>query len=342
MYDGKSVAIDQVIEHIGKDIYFRDVNDFIDRIKDMADIKDVELVRQNLYICFRDISLTWYIIVLIENEKRLIKLGEDVEKWTRVLHKRFRESSFVVMVAFNKERYIMKNVRRRRESMKYVHVIIRAAKVINMNVFFQIYHLYNGLNSELRRDLKKSADDIIMNVFLQDLEENKEIWWNIFRNGRHGVNIGYNTNRAANNFRFSDSYNNFSSNSSSAARSDGYDFFNSQMQFRQTQFSTTYQFQNRQNQINAYQSRQQQQRFQGGYQNQNQNQKFFYSSRASSFESQQSSSSVVNAESRNTFGFQSFYRFLQSNSNSVDDYRQSYQQEFQQGYQQNNASNRNF
>ena len=79
------------------------------------------------------------------------------------------------MAVFNKKRYIMKNARYRRKLMKYAHVITKTAKVINMNVFFQIYHLYNSLNFELRRDLKKLIDDITMNVFLQNMKKNKKI-----------------------------------------------------------------------------------------------------------------------------------------------------------------------
>ena len=135
MYDEKFVVIDQVIEHIEKNIYFRNVNDFIDRVKNITNIKNVELIRQNLYICFRDTTLTWYTTIFIENEKRLIKLNENVEEWTRVLHKRFKKLLFVVMIAFNKKRYIMKNARRWRKFMKYVYVIIKAAKIININVF---------------------------------------------------------------------------------------------------------------------------------------------------------------------------------------------------------------
>ena len=58
MYDEKFVIIESIIEHIEKNIYFRNVNDFIDRVKNMIDVKNVELIRQNLYICFRDIVLT--------------------------------------------------------------------------------------------------------------------------------------------------------------------------------------------------------------------------------------------------------------------------------------------
>ena len=45
MYDKKFVVIDEFIEHIDKNIYFRNVIYFIDRIKNMIEIKKVEIIR---------------------------------------------------------------------------------------------------------------------------------------------------------------------------------------------------------------------------------------------------------------------------------------------------------
>ena len=70
------------------------------------------------------------------------------------------------MTIITRERYIIKNVRRKRESMKYVDIITRAAKITNMTMFAQIYLIYNELNLEFRRDLNKSTKTIIMKIFL--------------------------------------------------------------------------------------------------------------------------------------------------------------------------------
>ena len=53
MYDGKSVITENLIEHIEKNIYFRDVHLFIERIKDMIVIKNAKMIRNNLYTCLR-------------------------------------------------------------------------------------------------------------------------------------------------------------------------------------------------------------------------------------------------------------------------------------------------
>ena len=55
MYDEKSIIIEKFIMHVEKNIYFRDVNDFIDRVKNITNVKNTKLIRQNFYICFRNI-----------------------------------------------------------------------------------------------------------------------------------------------------------------------------------------------------------------------------------------------------------------------------------------------
>ena len=208
-YDDKFVVIKEVMKHVDKNIYFRDVNDFINRVKNMINVKDVEFVRQNLYICFRETTMIWYIIVLIEKQKRFVKFDENVDEWVLVFRKRFKKFFFIVMIIIIKKRYIMKNARRKRKSLKYVHVITKTAKFTKMNIFFQICFIYNDINFEFRRDLSDSSKfHVIMNSFFVLINRKKKIWWNISRNERYDNVDEYNFDRFENNFRFQqDSYN---------------------------------------------------------------------------------------------------------------------------------------
>ena len=280
MYDGKSAATGEPIEHTGKNTYFRDVSYFIDRIKDMTEVKKAEIVRQNLYICFRGTALAWYTTILTEDQKRLVKLSNGVDEWARVLHKRFKESTSSAMTTITKKRYTMNDARRKREPMKYAHIITRTAKATDMIVTAQIFLIFNGLDLKFRRDLSKITDNTTMKTFFQDMKDNKEIWWDLGARNRSSHNIGYSTNRSGNSFRPSGQQGSYNFNSSSGNnRPDGtggsggslsqprgygsgygYPFFGSQP--RLTQYPTTYQFnQNRayQNQSNQSDYRQQSQ-----------------------------------------------------------------------------------
>ena len=70
----------------------------------------------------------------------------------------------------------MKNVCRHRKSRKYAQKIIRCVKLIEMiSIFNQLNIIYNEINAELRREFRKSFNIINLNIFLQDLNECKNI-----------------------------------------------------------------------------------------------------------------------------------------------------------------------
>ena len=48
LYDNKSNNIKVEIEYIEKKTYFRDITIFINRIKNIAKVKNIELLRNNL------------------------------------------------------------------------------------------------------------------------------------------------------------------------------------------------------------------------------------------------------------------------------------------------------
>ncbi len=127
-YEEKIIATAKSVQHVEKDTYFRDVHLFIDRIKNIVIVKDYDIVRNNLYTCFREQVMIWYISEMTDEEKELIKIESNLNVWERYLIKRFRERSNVAMITIIKERYIMKDARRRRESREYVDVIMRIAR----------------------------------------------------------------------------------------------------------------------------------------------------------------------------------------------------------------------
>ena len=88
MYDDKLLIIDNSIEHANKNTYFKNIHLFTERIKNMIIIKKAKLTRQNLYTCLREFVLTWYIDVFNDDQKKLMKLNDEIEEWERTLLKR--------------------------------------------------------------------------------------------------------------------------------------------------------------------------------------------------------------------------------------------------------------
>ena len=179
LYDEKSATIENAIEHLEKDIYFRDVHVFIEKIKNMTQIKDDILIKNNLYSCLRNIALTWYTSNLNDDHKRLIKFDNEIDEWIRILLKKFRQSSETALAIVIKEKYIMKNVRKRRKSIEYAQIIIRTVRFAKMSVYNQVYLIFNDLNVEFQKNLDMSTDTTDLNSFLQKLDLKKKIWWTL-------------------------------------------------------------------------------------------------------------------------------------------------------------------
>ena len=57
MYDEKSNTNDDFLKYANKKIYFRDVYLFVERIQNIIKIKNFEIIRNNLYICLRDMII---------------------------------------------------------------------------------------------------------------------------------------------------------------------------------------------------------------------------------------------------------------------------------------------
>ena len=57
-YDNKTVNTEKIIKHNDKNTYFKNVHLFIDQIKNMANSRDGQFVRDNLWLNLRDNALS--------------------------------------------------------------------------------------------------------------------------------------------------------------------------------------------------------------------------------------------------------------------------------------------
>ena len=73
--------------------------------------------------------------------------------------------------------YTLGNATNRKEPREYAQKIIRAARNANLPVPNQLDIIYNGLDLDLRRDIKRSRADATINSFLTELDECKHNWW---------------------------------------------------------------------------------------------------------------------------------------------------------------------
>jgi hypothetical protein len=143
-------------------------------------MKNAAQIRENLFTCLRELALQWYIFELSENIKNLLRYDNEVKYWKKKLLKRFKESASVTMTSLIKEKYTLKNARRRREFKEYAEVILRAAKSAELiSKINQIFLIYNEIDVEFQRDISMFKTNIKLNNFLMKLNDRKNVWWQL-------------------------------------------------------------------------------------------------------------------------------------------------------------------
>ena len=184
LYDEKSISIEQIMKHANKNTYFRDVHLFIERARNIATIHENQNVRDNLFTSFRESALQCYTSKISSETKQLIRYEKRIDHWTTQLLKWFKKITDVSMNIILRERYTMNDARRRRKSRKYAAKILRTAKSAELkSMTNQIAIIYNDLDVKFRRNLIKSFNVFSIDLFLREMNDVKEIWWQlIFRN----------------------------------------------------------------------------------------------------------------------------------------------------------------
>ncbi len=170
------------MQHAEKNTFFRNIHLFINRARNFAMIKDYDAMKNNLYTCLRNMTMTWFTIEFFEEIKKLIKTKNNLNVWKRYLIKRFRKRLTVTMITIIREKYILENARRCRESREYADVIIRATKSTKLKFEIHLMMLiYNNLNVKLQKNIFMLDLIISIQNFLQSFDDKKKIWWTLTR-----------------------------------------------------------------------------------------------------------------------------------------------------------------
>jgi hypothetical protein len=196
------------VMHAEKNIYYKDVHVFIEKIKKMIIVLDFEMIKKNLFSCLREIVLMWHTVELFDVFRRILSYEKNVDEWVQTLTARFKTQVTTTTANLLKERYTLMNAERNRESREYVQKIIRWTKFTKMTSSFnQLNIVYNEIDAELKRDLKKSSKDITIDDYLQLLNDYKNIWWSLTKRNQeysdYFINISQETNKQ---FQFNSSF----------------------------------------------------------------------------------------------------------------------------------------
>ena len=164
-----------------KNIVYRNVHFFCERIRDLIAIKEQKLIRINFNICMIDTALIWYISKL-KILKRVDFRNLDLKKdWIKKFKLRFKSNHFVVINVFIVERYTIIDVRNERESFDYIQQIVSHAMNVNFqNTHQQLIWIWKNLDSSLKRDISTSSEIISLINFLNIMKNRKKVWQKVY------------------------------------------------------------------------------------------------------------------------------------------------------------------
>ena len=162
---------------VGKDLYYRNVFLFIERIEDLARIKGDELIAANINTCLRGTALGWYTSELSTLTRNGLRISK-IEQWTEQLRNRFRESTSVALTKLTSTNYTVTDARKKREPAAYVQEVLRHAKAASLdNVLHQLTYAYSNIAPELRIHLNPPNAATTIEDFVSQLELKKDAWW---------------------------------------------------------------------------------------------------------------------------------------------------------------------
>lgn len=127
------------VVNTGKNLFYRDVYAFVDRLKDMEQIKGEEKLRTVVPQCFRGSAFIWHSIELSETEKALLRQA-DLVAWYETLIARFKQRTPLVLKSLQQSRYTMANAKEKKDPRQFVQDIVRHARAA------QIDSVYNQLS----------------------------------------------------------------------------------------------------------------------------------------------------------------------------------------------------
>ena len=163
----------------GKHVYYQDVYVFVDRLKDVADIKpNTYAALKNLIpACLRGSALIWYSVELTELEKKLLRnTASDLQQWYTTLIDRFKIRTLVAMAKIATLIYTPQDIRKGTHPRVFIQNMLHLAKSANITLTHsQLLTVWNAFHMNIRRDIPEPKVTTTLNQFLEDVDSKVSI-----------------------------------------------------------------------------------------------------------------------------------------------------------------------
>ncbi|PYH40031.1 uncharacterized protein BP01DRAFT_387710 [Aspergillus saccharolyticus JOP 1030-1] len=172
---------DEPVKQIGRDMFYKDVNVFVDRVRDVVKYRGEKLVKSNLQACLRGTALTWFTSGMSELEKSMISEASLENGWLKGLLDRFRPSPSAALLKLDRMHYGFNDVNTKPIG-QFAQDVIRYARAARMeDPFNQLLCLWNRIDARLRVTLTKPTEQTSVGAFLKELDDQQQEWEDLVR-----------------------------------------------------------------------------------------------------------------------------------------------------------------
>ena len=161
-----------------KKTIYREVFIFVQRVNDYAHVIDEFVVRENLFFCLRDATMTWY-LKEIDDFKRKTFRSVSLVEFIDELKARFKMRINKILDKLIAKIFIVKNARKNREATSFFQNIILYAQSTNIfDLQRQLIWAWQQLNVDFRTIMIMSTINTSIQDFIEELKIKRDLWKN--------------------------------------------------------------------------------------------------------------------------------------------------------------------
>ena len=165
------------IVSVEKDVYYRNVVLFVQRLQSLVTFRDAALVKANIATSLRGSALEWYNSELSNLDRDVVNNDPVVKSWINTLSHRFKVPASIALGLLTDETYSLDDAHARPSPAEYVRTIMRHGIRCNIvDVVNQLFFVYRGLAPELRVFVSPPTKSTNAADFIHVLKEKQEVW----------------------------------------------------------------------------------------------------------------------------------------------------------------------
>ncbi len=165
---------------VEKDVYYRNVVLFTQRIQNLVTFRSATLVKANVATSFWGSDVEWYTFELDDQERKGLHRDLCVDSWITKLSRRFKVPTSIAWGFPTSKSYSLNNARQRRPLAQYVQAISWHGIGYNIvDADNQLSFVYRGLAPELRLFISPPTNTTKVSNFIQALEEKQGTWYDM-------------------------------------------------------------------------------------------------------------------------------------------------------------------